>query len=133
MGMEMTLVSCEECNHQISNQASVCPNCGYNVERHREEQVEDYLAELTISPLFLYFVITISGLYHGYFSENHPFFTTTLFSIFWLDVDWFYTPLLFMAGGIITFKQKWWGGWVGGFGIPFLIYLTANYLLPTAL
>ena len=32
------LISCEDCNHQISSRASSCPNCGYDIQRIRKDR-----------------------------------------------------------------------------------------------
>lgn len=33
------LIKCKECGHEISDKASVCPNCGYPVEQLKETHI----------------------------------------------------------------------------------------------
>ncbi|MGP8024547.1 MAG: zinc-ribbon domain-containing protein [Methanobacterium sp.] len=35
----MTLIKCPECNHEISNKANVCPNCGFVVNTKKPKMV----------------------------------------------------------------------------------------------
>lgn len=38
----MSLISCPECDHKVSDRASACPSCGYPMRRHDVvEQVTD--------------------------------------------------------------------------------------------
>lgn len=32
----MALINCPECNHQVSDAASACPNCGFGLSHNRE-------------------------------------------------------------------------------------------------
>lgn len=34
----MALIKCPECNHDVSEQAAICPNCGFGVNKYLEEQ-----------------------------------------------------------------------------------------------
>ena len=45
----MALVKCPECGNEVSDQASMCPNCGYNVQEHfkkiKQEEERKRIAE----------------------------------------------------------------------------------------
>lgn len=37
----MALITCPECNHEISDTASVCPNCGYSLKVSKTEEIKN--------------------------------------------------------------------------------------------
>lgn len=32
----MALINCPECNHQVSDTANTCPNCGFNLKEQAQ-------------------------------------------------------------------------------------------------
>lgn len=47
----MALISCPECKKEISDQASVCPNCGYELKNATKQTVcESSLSDVETSP-----------------------------------------------------------------------------------
>lgn len=44
----MALINCTECNHQVSDQAEFCPNCGYSQHIKRVTVSNPYKGKLKI-------------------------------------------------------------------------------------
>lgn len=47
----MSLIKCPECNHEVSTEAELCPNCGYPIKE--KQKVKDNNVILENEPIFL--------------------------------------------------------------------------------
>ena len=68
----MSLINCPECNHEVSDQAATCPNCGYILKTEKTTNVTS-VASLIL--LFYHYTYPNDN-YNSWssFRERHPLF-----------------------------------------------------------
>lgn len=54
----MALIKCPECNHDVSEQAAMCPNCGYVINKKEEKIKPKYIIPIVIA-LICVIIITV--------------------------------------------------------------------------
>lgn len=124
----MALIECTECGNQISENASSCPACGFDISTHYEQAAESNAAIFMIAPIILYFAVLLGGIYLGQFDTNHKFFHVKLLDISVLN--WLYIPIFAILGGVPVFKHAWWGGWNGAIFICIAIIFAVRFVAP---
>lgn len=124
----MALIECKECGKQISENATSCPSCGFDLAAHYEQIAETKAATYLIVPIIVYFIVTLGGIQLGRFDPNHVFFHTNLLNI--PVLNWLYIPIFLILGGVPVFKHAWWGGWNGAIFISIAAIFAVRFFAP---
>lgn len=80
----MALITCPECNKQISDSASSCPNCGYQFTSEKieaikkaEQQKSERLRIGCLSMIAIFFILFLIGLFSSESPNNNSNISTT--------------------------------------------------------
>lgn len=62
----MSLISCPECNNEISDQAKSCPNCGHPIKKHKKSinkkiLIISLLVCIIVGGISAYYLLNVSG------------------------------------------------------------------------
>ncbi len=61
----MALIKCKKCKKKISENASICPNCGYEIKKEQRKKYIEKLINKINKPIFFYILYILMGLLLG--------------------------------------------------------------------
>lgn len=91
----MSLITCPECKNQISDQAQLCPLCGFPIQQHlAENPLPNKRRETLLGILGLIFIFAVAGYFIvPYFTETTPRDHEVIMPSDTLNTDYDDTPL----------------------------------------
>jgi hypothetical protein len=121
------ICNCPACDNDASYQAIACPNCGFNIKEYYYKPLANKILLRTVTPIYLYFLVTFYCLYFGVFSNTHWFFANNLFDLYLLN--WFVAPLCLLVGAHAGLKESDYGGILWGIGFASIVITIKSQML----
>ena len=123
----MALTLCEECSSELSSKAKTCPNCGFDRAENTAIDVEGAIIRITIFPVFIYFLICLSGIYFGFFDYSNAFFSHSYVGDLksWL---WWAISFLFLSVG--WNRHPLYGGWLNACAVCTVVWWIVHLMIP---